>query len=692
MEYYKRPCCCKPITSRKCSTNLNKIKPNQLLKCSKEINELHKTGAEIYICSSCSLNLIKKPETAIEAQASLPPTKVAKYSPSSEDSSSDSASSTQSDTDNTFLLQTVNRVIVESGQSPIYPAKVDDRLKHQIQKMQNISANVLGVSGIEPIITPEQVQKAKFFDEIITQLKEKFLILTENRDKIQLLTVLPMSMGTQSIIKEFSCTEHMVVTAKQLQRENGALSKPKPKKGNPINMEIKKKVADFYEDDEISRQLPGKNDCLKVYCEETKSKETKQKRLMLGTLKESYEEFKKVYPNDRIGFSKFAQFRPKHCVQPGSNGTHTVCVCTIHQNVKLMIDAIKLNVISQGYLKSYKDCIGLSLCEKPDSQCYLLNCSKCPGTNRLQDKLQTILEENGYENAEIKFNQWVSTDRCDLETYIKPTKDFLLYFIEKIKKLIPHFFIASEQSKFAKDKKKTLKPEKEFLVFMDFSENYSFIAQNSAQGHHWNKKQATIHPFVIYYCNKDNEVQHLSFIVISECLIHDSVAVKTFIDKLIEYLKSKFDVIEKIYYMTDGAASQYKNRKNFININKHKDDYDGIECEWHFHATSHGKGPCDGIGGTLKRKATRDSLTEEFSNSISNPLQLYNWATDKFNMDFSYITNQEYEDKERLLETRFKLLRTIKGTQTLHAIIPSSNNKLEVKRFSNDEDSKFYKI
>lgn len=358
-----------------------------------------------------------------------------------------------------------------------------------------------------------------------------------------------------------------------------------------------------------------------------------------------------------------------------------------------MIHAVKLNIISQRTLSTYKDCIALSLCENPDSQCYLLNCSKCPGTNALKDKLQQLLAENGNEDDEIKFNQWVSTDRCDLETFVKSTEDFLLYFIEKMKKLIPHYFVASQQSNFAKSIKQSLKPEKEFLVFMDFSENYSFVFQNAAQGVHWTTKQATVHPFVIYYADTDNQIQHLSYIIISECLSHDSVAVKLFIDKLIDHLKRKFpNGIEKIYYMTDGAASQYKNRKNFINVSKHKGDYEGIECEWHFHATSHGKGPCDGIGGTLKRKAARASLTDEFSNSISNPVELYNWAVKNFDMEFAYTTNQEYEEKDRQLESRFKLVKTIKGTQSFHAVIPAPDSKLIVKQFSNDTNFKTHKI
>ena len=56
---------------------------------------------------------------------------------------------------------------------------------------------------------------------------------------------------------------------------------------------------------------------------------------------------------------------------------------------------------------------------------------------------------------------------------------------------------------------------------------------------------------------------------------------------------------ENIMYLSDGAASQYKNRENLINLYNHSSDF-GITAEWHFSATSHGKGACDGLGGTVK--------------------------------------------------------------------------------------------
>jgi len=52
-----------------------------------------------------------------------------------------------------------------------------------------------------------------------------------------------------------------------------------------------------------------------------------------------------------------------------------------------------------------------------------------------------------------------------------------------------------------------------------------------------------------------------------------------------------------------------------------------MQVEWHFFATSHGKGLCDEVGGTVKRLATKASLQKAHFDQIQTPLQLYEWAT-----------------------------------------------------------------
>ena len=88
--------------------------------------------------------------------------------------------------------------------------------------------------------------------------------------------------------------------------------------------EVKKKVVDFYLNDENSRMLPGKKDCLSIRTENGKQK--MQKQLVLCNLSELFAKWKSDPQNERIGFSTFATLRPKWCVLAGAAGTHTVCV------------------------------------------------------------------------------------------------------------------------------------------------------------------------------------------------------------------------------------------------------------------------------------------------------------------------------------------------------------------------------
>ena len=129
-------------------------------------------------------------------------------------------------------------------------------------------------------------------------------------------------------------------------------------------------------------------------------------------------------------------------------------------------------------------------------------------------------------------------------------------FSEKLQVLLPHSFIAKQQSAFQTKLKSELLPGK--MITADFSENYSVLLQDAAQDFHWNNLQATIHPFIVYYKDSD-ELKHICYVVISDSLRHNTVAVHLFQKSLICFLREKFGTLShKIYYFSDGAASQYK--------------------------------------------------------------------------------------------------------------------------------------
>lgn len=596
------------------------------------------------------------------------------------DSDSDKNDPTFSDpATSSQIVNSLNSSLKELGESPIAVKKIQSK-QYSSKKIRKIQ------SSLKRTLFPHSQESSddehvQLEESVLSNLKANFSIASRKK-KIMILTCLPEAWSVRKIMREFDATNYMVRQAKRLLKEKGILENPDQKPGKNLPQEVAQTVRVFYESDEISRVMAGKKDCISVK-DENGEKTAVQKRLILSNLKEAYIIFKEKYPQMKVGFSKFAELRPKHCVLVGKSGTHSVCVCTTHQNIKLMIENSQLGKLTNGEFATYKNFLAKVLCNPPSIDCIMGDCTSCPGTDELKNTLENVLEENMIEN--VTFRQWVTVDRCNLETVQKSSSEFVEVLCEKIVLLIRHDFIAKQQSSFMNEVKETLK-ENEYAVTLDFSENYTFVVQDEAQSYHWSSDSVTIHPFVIYYRDED-KVKHISYVIISECLEHNTTAVYCFQNKLVQFLKSYFQcAVKKIYYFSDGSAAQYKNKKNFSNLCFHKRDF-GIDAEWHFSATAHGKGPCDGVGGTVKRLAARASLQRPYENQILTPQQLFEWSVQNIKtVNFEFVKQEEYVETEKLLNDRFGRAVTIKGTQQFHAYLPVNKNpsQIKVKVFSYD--------
>ena len=145
------------------------------------------------------------------------------------------------------------------------------------------------------------------------------------------------------------------------------------------------------------------------------------------------------------------------------------------------------------------------------------------------------------------------------------------------------------------------------LILLDFVENYGFVVQDAVQGHHSTiAKQLCIPLLLMYYLNV-NTLVSLIFCIIFDKMKHDTSAVRKFMSVILPQIKQILPNLIKCYDFSDGAGSQYKNYENFANLCHHKADF-GVDAGWSFFATSHGKSPCDGISGTLKRLVACASL------------------------------------------------------------------------------------
>ena len=359
------------------------------------------------ICDSCRKKLSKL--------TSVPTTPV--ISPESE---------SESYLDEQEITTSLNVCLSQIGETPYTKTKSSRRKSYSHRKIEKLT-EALSYTGLSEAHTDQDGK------EKIQQLKENFETLTNASEKLQLLTVLPKSWSVKKIEEEFHVSSYLARKSKRLTQEKGILSLPNARLGHPLSKQTVEIVTQFYLADDNSRAMPGKKDYVSVRQEGKRVQ--LQKRLVLNNLRELYQQFKEGHPTLKIGFSKFAEFRPKQCILAGSNGTHCVCVCTIHQNVKLMVQQLNISELS-----TYHHCLSRIMCNPPSPSCYLGDCSTCPDVQSFKEEFIELMEK--YEIDKVVFKQWVSTDRSKLETHCLPSEEFADLFCEQLEILRPHLFLA----------------------------------------------------------------------------------------------------------------------------------------------------------------------------------------------------------------------------------------------------------
>ena len=128
--------------------------------------------------------------------------------------------------------------------------------------------------------------------------------------------------------------------------------------------------------------------------------------------------------------------------------------------------------------------------------------------------------------------------------------------------------------------------------------------------------------------------------------------------------------------------------KNFLNLSYHEIDF-LLEAIWTFFPTSHGKSPCDGIGGTVKQKLYRESLTRTVGNHILTSEAAFEFCKNSFDcitITFFHISADDLVPVCRELAKRYARGDTITGTQSYHMFIPKGVGQVSYKRTSEDSN------
>ncbi|XP_060597247.1 uncharacterized protein LOC132751142 [Ruditapes philippinarum] len=166
----------------------------------------------------------------------------------------------------------------------------------------------------------------------------------------------------------------------------------------------------------------------------------------------------------------------------------------------------------------------------------------------------------------------------------------------------------------------------------DFAENYRCCHQDEIQSAYYQYQQVTIHPIVAYYrCDKCEDIVCESAVFISGDLVHDAYADEQFTRSYEEYLKETGMEIEKEVLFSDGCASQYKSKLPFYFLSKH-----GSNFERAYFGSRHGKGPCDGVGGVVKKSA--ETFVKGRQGVIRTPKEFFDYCQKYLQKGKSNIT------------------------------------------------------
>ena len=94
---------------------------------------------------------------------------------------------------------------------------------------------------------------------------------------------------------------------------------------------------------------------------------------MLMSLKEAYAKIVEEHPCHKIGLSKFCELRPKN-VKLYDHIPHHVCVCLYHENVRLLLVALREHT---SLATEFHDFISQVTCGPNAKDCLGSQCKNC---------------------------------------------------------------------------------------------------------------------------------------------------------------------------------------------------------------------------------------------------------------------------------------------------------------------------
>ncbi|CAB4014894.1 Hypothetical predicted protein [Paramuricea clavata] len=448
---------------------------------------------------------------------------------------------------------------------------------------------------------------------------------------------------------------HRKLYESELDGSSISSSTDSPKRSDALSDELVELVKTFYQRDDISRQAPGRKDVINVR-DKNGQKVSYQTRHLTSSVMETYALFCKEYPN-KIGKSKFAELRPKH-VLLSSKLPHNVCLCKYHEN---FINAVNiLHQVSPSVPLYTNEFPQSCLCNPVKRECWMNQCEQCKDGKGFRNSYP--LEEND----DVKWYVWKTDSSNKLVKNVEEgtTEELYTHICSIIPQFMAHCFTKRMQAEAYNKERKDAEADSESLsnaafLQVDFSENYTCVSQDEIQSAHWKQSQVSLFTAALWYSG----ILH-PIVIASDNLNHSKDTIVAYIDYLLSILPSN---TQNISIWSDGPSSQFKNRF-IVAALKSLQDKHKIQITWNYFATSHGKGPVDGIGGAVKRQVWMTVKTRK--HIVCDAKSFVVAAEDSSNVKVVEMATSEIEERNTSLNTKevFEDASPIPGIAAIHSI------------------------
>ena len=318
------------------------------------------------------------------------------------------------------------------------------------------------------------------------------------------------------------------------------------------------------------------------------------------------------------------------------------------------------------------------LCQSSEENCYFGECSECRG--RLpRDILRSELNDDVTGEDETCWLTWgsVTYDNLDHEDDTKPVNKKIMLqrvsgsvgelideFDAQWHKFAAHHYTTREQMNYIKQIKLDSSDQDRIIVEMDFAENHNLIVQHQIQQAHYNTAQATIFTINIHVNNNT----HHAMAIISDSLDHDVKFVHAAQKIITQFVRDNYPDVACLNYVTDGACQHFKNNKSILNLTYHYRDF-GITASWTFASTAHGKSSVEGIGASIKYRATRRVLSGDRRDVILTPRELYYFTSTDTSLKVFYLDSDAIQSNSRKYNLEARLnQRGVKGEYKLRIL------------------------